>query len=536
MSKLLLPILLTFLFTACFREPVYPTLLTEADSAFVRGDYAEADSLLALYDSLTAQTGKQEATATAVGNYRLLLDLEKRFVRDELTEHDFSAADSLCRYYNHRGTTEKHARALIFLGDIYHYGGDNPSALNCYLQAENFAKQTGNTLLQAWACQQIGDIYFDQRMLDDCKAYYRRFYQTAEARRDTLRMAHASQRMGRVYTIEDNVDSALFYYYKGLELSENLPTTFVFSPYLKSNLSDIFIQIGEYDKARELMAKDSINMYNWACLYYGQHKLDSAIYFLQQSLGLYNIQVDVECLEMLADVYSKEGAYRQSNEYFVQLRQADDSLIVISQKEEIRKTQAQFNYSLIKQERDRLSGKNVFLVWVSIIFGIALIAFASPAIKKRIQEYRETKRVRERLRQQEMNGVLKKGTQETEDLKDMVADKVAAFKQTRLYRQLHRQLPGVTDYKLTDNDWQQLAIALDDVYDHFTSRLLAMYDFTSSDLKICYLIKADVPNKDIALLINKTASGVSHAKTRLWKKMGAVSEKCENLEVFIKKL
>ena len=66
--------------------------------------------------------------------------------------------------------------------------------------------------------------------------------------------------------------------------------------------------------------------------------------------------------------------------------------------------------------------------------------------------------------------------------------------------------------------------------------LLAMYHFTSSDLKMCYLIKAEVPNKDIALLMNKTASGVSHAKTRLWKKMGVAPERCESLDVFIKNL
>ena len=529
MRRILLPCLLALLFASCLREPVYPTLLTEADSAFVQGDYGLADSLLAAF-------GDREDEA--VRAYHQYLGLTQKYVRDRLTDQDFSLADSLARLYNKRGTREKHARTLLFLGDIYRFSGDNPSALNCYLQVEGLAKQTGSLIHDAWAIQAIGDTYFDQRMLDDCKAYYRRFYQVAEARHDTLRMAHASQRMGRVYTIEDNVDSTLFYYYKGLELSEHLPETIAFEPYLKSNLSDIFIQIEEYDKAEELLAKDSLNMYNWACFYYAQHKVDSAAYYLQQSLGLYNIQVDVECLEMLADMYSKEGAYRLSNEYYAQLRKAEDSLKVISQEEETWRINAQYNYNLIKQERDQLSRKNALLVWLCATAVAALIALAvfGPVIKKRIREYRETKHVRERLRLQEMEGVLRKGMQEADAQTETVVDELAAFKETRLYRLLHRQLLGESAYKLTDDDWQQLATTLDDIYDHFTSRLLAMYHFTSSDLKMCYLIKAEVPNKDIALLMNKTASGVSHAKTRLWKNMGVAPERCESLDVFIKNL
>ena len=86
-------------------------------------------------------------------------------------------------------------------------------------------------------------------MLDECKAYYRRFYQIAETRCDTLRMAHASQRMGLVSTIENNIDSIIFYYKQAISFGQQLPQKADIVTVTKANLCDIYIQLEEFDEA-----------------------------------------------------------------------------------------------------------------------------------------------------------------------------------------------------------------------------------------------------------------------------------------------
>ena len=560
-------LMLLLLLTACYRKPVYPTMLTEADSAYVQGDYSLADSLLAVFD------GQEDE---AVRAYHQYLGLTQKYVRDRLTDQDFSLADSLARLYNKRGTREKHARTLLFLGDIYRFSGDNPSALNCYLQAEALAKQTASLIHDAWAIQAIGDVYFDQRMLDDCKAYYRRFYQIAEARHDTLRMAHASQRMGRVYTIEDNVDSTIFYYVQATTLGNTIGRN-DFATYSNSRLADIYIQIKEYDKAAGLMEKDSMNMYNWACYYYDQHIVDSAAYYLQQSLGLYNIQVDVECLEMLADMYSKDGAYRLSNEYYAQLSKAEDSLKVISQEEETWRINAQYNYNKIKQERDSLSERQRRTLFSLGGLG-ALFLFFTVLTVIYIKCYRKRKErelMRERLFRQQEERQLKQSTLQIEENKRRIASLQSSLKEaqqrndqleanrlkveTELLSLKNQQIENArqqerlklgefvksdlycklkpsdksTPQKLNEAEWLQLANTIDDIYDQFTSRLTALAKFSADDLKVCYLIKIGVQPADIASLLFVSKSAITQKRTRMWKKLKGEAGSATQFDEFI---
>ena len=61
-------IVLLTLTTACRHEPAYPTLLVEADSAFVLGDYRCADSLLAAFDQQTVKTERRQFCSNSYAN------------------------------------------------------------------------------------------------------------------------------------------------------------------------------------------------------------------------------------------------------------------------------------------------------------------------------------------------------------------------------------------------------------------------------------------------------------------------------------
>lgn len=545
MRRYLFPLLLILLFTSCRREPTYPTLLTEADSAYVRGDYDLADSLLVEFDSrgsLQRDDDHQGAQWCNQGDegimaYRQYLGLTQKFVRDELTDQDFSLADSLCRVYDRKGTREIHARTLLFLGDVYKLS-DYPSALNCYLQAESLAKQTGNTLLQAWACQQIGDIYFDQRMLDDSKVYYRRFYLIAETRRDTLRMAHASQRMGRVYTIESNIDSTIWSYNSAASLGDSIGQE-DFASYSHARLADVYIQIKEFDKAKKLMSRDTLNMFNWACYYYEQHDADSAIYYLSKLLPLYDVRVKAECLSMLADIYSTEGDFRRANEYFMLLREAEDSVKTLSQENETRRIFAQYNYDTIKQERDRMAERqkrSTFIIVASIVL-LFVVCIVSYIVIRRLNAQKEHESIKANILSRELDVMAeqKKNSELKEASLQRKAILIEEFRSSPLYRRLTRQ-DTAREYKLTEEEWQKLEQTVDVIYGHFTSRLMALTNMSITELRICYLIKLNIPVSDIALLLNKTVGAVSHARGRLWKNITGEQPSAYKMDNYLKQM
>lgn len=118
---------------------------------------------------------------------------------------------------------------------------DNPSAIDCCLKAESIARRHADRLMESWACQDMGDIYFNQRMLDECKSYYRRYADISLQRHDTLRVAIAMQRMGRVYTIENNIDSVLACYQQCIGLSEHIGRSDIVSVGV-TNLCDIYFK------------------------------------------------------------------------------------------------------------------------------------------------------------------------------------------------------------------------------------------------------------------------------------------------------
>lgn len=545
---------------ACSRSPKQPQLLVQADSAFVAADYVLADSLLAAFDSLSlaATSPSDSRPQLSDGHYRLLLDLEQKFVRDDLTEADFSAADSLVRYYNNKGTREEQARALIFLGDAYSIAGDNPSALNCYLEAEHIGQQTGSIILQVWTAQSIGDEYFDQRMLDDCKKYYRRQFHLSVSSRDTLRMAHAHQRMGRVYTIENNVDSALFCYQQAQILGDILNRS-DFVDISKSLLADIYIQIDEFEKAKKLMSYDQLNDENWAYWHLGQHHLDSASFYFKQMLGLYGPYAQTEYLRKLAQLEEQRGNLLQALSFYSQYANAEDSLKVQSRVEDTRRVNAQYNYNTIKDERDKLARFLRYRTSMALLCGFVMFVLIVVLIyfNRRLKVQKELHATRARLLDKEKKSILKdtelaklKSYEIQNDLKERLILteqklenakkeqkklKIEEFRSSRLFQLLNHQKTD-EPYKLSTHDWKLLAETVDGIYEHFTNRILSIAPLTFNELCICYLIKMNIPVSDIALLLNKTPSAISHARSRMCIKLLKKSGSADEMDDFLRKL
>ena len=548
------------LLSSCGGEANYSPLLVEADSALMRGCYDIADSLLATYDK------SQKSDEESERMYRELLRLTRAYIDNKLDVADITAVDSLFYYYDDYDTPDKQIKTLLFLADLYKVSGDYPSALNNYLLAKNLASECSNTVLQCWANQDIGDLYLDQKMFDECQEYYRQFYQIAESCHDTLRIAHASQRMGLVCTINNEIDSIAFYYKKAMSYGRYYPSAHNTVEKSRQNLCDIYIQIGEYNKALALMSRDEADIPNWAYWHWGQNHVDSAAYYFKTLLELNpskKLQTKAEYLRILVQIEKQRGNIMGTLAYYDDLVAIEDSMKICSQTEEMRKVNAQYNFNAIKQERDHMAERHqtmrmaillIFLVTIILLVTAINIWNSYKRRKERELTYekvlRQRKEAQYRQSQEQIQENLMRIEQlvqqleearhhndaertkilelETERLtvqnkdiettlrrKDYIRQK---FETSELYMYL-KMHDGGDDYRLSDADWKQLCTYMDDIYDHLTSRLLSLVNLSQTELRVCCLIKLGLTPVRIASLLCVTTSAISKVRSRLYQKL-----------------
>ena len=548
----------------------YPKELVQADSLLLRGDYHAADSLLAVYDA-------NASTRKSAQMYRQLLQMGRLFVDGNLTDANFSMVDSLCRYYDYWYTQDEYAQSLCFLGEVYRVSGDNPSALDAFLKGVKVAKDCGNSYVQGWLYKEIGDVYFDQRMLDDCTNYYRRYYDLAVSHRDTLRMALGADRMGKVFTIYNNVDSTVAYYEKAISLTQHTTHPENIIPYSKYSLSDIYIQIEEFDKAKALMPRDSLNDANWAYWHLSQNHTDSAIYYFKRFNTRYGLPAHRSAYYYLAQLEESKGNVVQSQFYYKTIPAIDDSIIAQSQVEQTKRINAQFNVNLIKKERDDMAHRsNVLLSILSFVLLFVLLGVAiGYLVWKYYRQKKNAELAHERLLRKEEERIRHQSVRQIEENKQKIAqleqqlaearqrndieaaDRIRLdaelltaenqsieatqrrreyalkeFQKTDIYMKLKLHA-GEEDVRMSEDEWQQLAQHLDGIYDDFTHRLLVLVNMTDVELKACYLLKLDVSPIMMSTLLCRSKSAVTMLRKRLYEKITHKDGTAKQLDEFI---
>lgn len=545
------------LVSSCLWESSYPSELIQADSMLMKGYYQKTDSLLALYDK-TNQNGHE-----VFQHYRELLRMGRKFADEELTDSDFSIVDSLCRYYYDYNIQDKYGKALCFLGEIYRVSGDYPSALNTFMKATQVAERCGDDYLMVWLSQRKGDIYFNQRMLEDCISHYRRYYALSVSHKDTLRMALAAFRMGKVFTIRNEVDSIIAYYKKSIELGKHTSHPGNIVPYALFSLSDIYIQTEEFEKAEAIMPHDDHNDMNWAYWHLGQNHVDSAIYYFERLGTRYGYGAHEVTIRYLAQLEERRGNIQKALSYYRVLPAITDTLRQQSQVIETKKVYAQYNQNLIREERDKTIQQNnvlkysLLIVLLIVLFGFILGYY----VWNYYRQKKDNEIIHERLLRKEKEAQfrhsedqIKKNNETIATLKKQLAEArqtndthfieklqldtelltienqnikkaqqrqnylLAEFKMSPLYQQITQQTVN-KPYHPSEKEWKELADRIDDIYPDFTQRLYALAILSDLELKTCYLIKIGISPRTISSMLYKSKTAISMIRLRLYKKI-----------------
>lgn len=526
-----------------------------------------SDSSLAILDNITSPEKLSEKEYAA---YCLLLTqaLDKNYYI-----HD---SDSLImiatNYYEKHNDLLPLALSYYYAGRVYSEMHDALQAQQYYLKALALGESLNLPELLIKINNNLGTLYSYQDIYEMALPLYKKTLSFLEKTNDSTNISFALRNIARVYTETQKLDSAIYYYQQAIKMAT--PQS-LFS--LQNDLGSLYLKTGRYKEAyNNIQAaiqscndpKISHSLYlSLGEYYYKTTQYDSAQYYLNYSLQSPITYTQAGSLYFLALIEKEKLDFKSYLKFWEQYEQLRDSIDHDSHFENIRIAQSMFNYQRIADEKNKYeqeATRRMIIIYqiLIIITALSIISFfffkreqqkkkrlldLKEKLYKQSLEYLEENKKKIALLEQELSsgqetiGDVKRQLFETKKLMLEMENRQISLKhdtmhlveqdlrKSTLYTKLHQ-----TEEKMSDSEWSELFLLVDATYPNFKKGLLELCSRISlEELRICYLVKIEIPVKRIAILMNITSSGVSQCRRRLYKKLTKEAENAEKFDSFI---
>ena len=564
MKHLLLYLLLacTLILPGACTHPTTPPVLLCADSLAS----ANPDSAQALLASL-AEGMKQEPQAVQM-YYRLLCIKAKD--KAYITHTSDSAILSVVEYYEREGDKKHLPEAYYYAGRVYRDLGDAPQATEYFYKAGEAIEKWMDYDLAGRIHTQIGTLYLYQDIYDKALPEFHLSYHYNTINKDSNSIVYNLRDIGRAYTTLEKPDSAILYYKKAIELAERIKNKRL-EQMVWSELCGYYTTIGLMDEAAQgfihLKYKEKEPyMATLADYYLHIHNLDSAYYYyylLSKSNNYIQKQASYKGLGKIARI---KKDYKKSLAYFDKYQEYSDSIFQQTQTETVRKINALYNYQLKEKENNRLEKqkKNIYIflfISTTIFLIISFIYYIS--YQNRKEQLNKLRRIQEELYKQSQKYIeennktietLKEKLHETENTKDqlkhelLIAQKelleknneqiqakqnmyekgIEVLKRSEIYKRFFKE-----ENKLNSDEWNKLIHIIEQIFPSFIERLQELYPMSEQEIRICLLIKIEIPLGQIALILMRGKQAITSIRKRLYKKVFKQEGKAEDWDIFI---
>lgn len=362
--------------------------------------------------------------------------------------------------------------------------------------------------------------------------------------------------LGSAYMAIAKPDSAQYYYKEALKEGKRNQNIYMKSSIYKA-LSTIEAQKGDYPSAFEYAEKsfaleDSIKEKTRTeaigkihALYNYRHTEEE-----NQQLLLKSQQTQIYIYLLIIAVLLIAGIY------FNQKRLAQEQIDRLSQQKEEQEKYSQDRLNknrneiqeiqkLLQQAKAEKEEKNSSLIQAQTELQQIpqLKARLTEAEEKAYLTMAEEKLLKARLTETEEK--LLKVQQESLELENRLiklkeCEKIIQkdrFEKTSIYKHFHEAALENGSKKIKEEDWISLVEEIDKAYNDFTDRLKTLYpSITPHELRMCYLIKANIAPSGMAKILCKSASGVSNGRARLYQKISKQDGNGEMLDKLISDL
>lgn len=345
------------------------------------------------------------------------------------------------------------------------------------------------------------------------------------------------------YYFQAKFDSALYYgnaAYKAA-LEDSLPGQL---RYIYTDLGSVYKEIGEYEKALDYInrsiamrpLKDSIaimGLYAIKLDLFGRlGQYDSAHHYFEKSVVSSSLATQVDAYNYMAQTYYRMGrpaeAYPmllQSMELADTVRKQHHTAEAIALQELYRHEQLSVeNLYWRSQAAERQSNVYLMTILTLLLFWAASgIYFIYRRNRRRLEMQRN-----QLAHQQEELHLQRKASSESLQRMAELEQKEAKLKETffrRLNQRIVQEIESGGNIILSDDDWEDIVVNADIIFDGFTKRLQQAYPaLNKDDLRYCCMVKMQLSQSEMSQIMHLEKDSVKKRLKRIRvEKMGADS-------------
>lgn len=508
-TPLLIIVLASVLLTACHHsgDDYYYHELNKIDHRNNR-DLARRE--------LAQLKGQTDNCADYVRQYHRLVELEMNQASPKLD--DLMSTLDVVKFYEETHDRKKLIRSYIIAGTIAANCNDGPRALTYYHKAEALLTDGKDPERQKQLDAKMARLLLHQNMPEAAIKYGRRILQHCEQDRDTAGMIQALRYISESYREEHVPHNILTPLHEAYDLAQRA--------HLYPEQTELMLDIGRYycDRGHYPAAQryvmplrnKSLDSKRYQAdvllsqIYYHTGKTDSALYFGQRVLKEGNAASKRDAHEILAHIAIQQGRREEAEEHFSLYKELNDELNYIANNEAIAQADAFYHNQRQEQENAQLKADNSFKQNI-IITGTALVAILVVLFATYIQRHRR--------RQELMEMRIEHLQQLKKDFAKTNAEEIKRAEQTIESSNIWQRLATLPDHEHpTDDDWQQLAEAVDEAYEGFTGRLMHLCHHSIHELHVSLLLKAGFEPVRISTLTLRSKAAISTVRSRLYEK------------------
>jgi tetratricopeptide (TPR) repeat protein len=536
---------------------------------------ANPDSALVILKEMEKDMGSNQISKTLSEKQYALWCLLLTQAKDKNNIQQTS--NSLIRvavdYFEKKNDKPHLMKAYYYNAVIHHDMGDSPQAQEYYLKALDASKESADHAMLGRIYANLGLMYNYQNLLEESKACQKRAVEHFSTANDSVNIGIAWRNIGRIYSKNGALDSAVVYYSKAIPF-----LTKQNSPSIYNEIGGIYKRMGLYPKAFKYIdsalvslteKNNALTVYcNLGDIYRQTEQHDSAYYYLSLCLTSPNIHTKAGANLSLSLLEEKNKNWEANARYQKQYRLLQDSINRTERTENLQHIQSLYDYEQVENERVYHKIKrhqktiyiNILTIGFALFFGIVFLYYQR---RKRLykEQLDKEKRIQEQ-KEKQSNSVIKEKEEEIRKLIELSKQKsdkqkeelairqqilenevVHDKKNISLRKQLNREFKKSSFWQSlvsgknipTEGEWVELNSWMEQIYPGM-AHYLEHAKIDDENVRLCYLLKTGLHDKQIGVLLNLSSTALSKRKSRLHQKLTNEKESAKGLNLFLNEM
>ena len=399
------------------------------------------------------------------------------------------------------------------LGDLYTKLTDTERALDFSLRALRVAEESELDELLGVSLSDVGLIYSELKDYDKALDYLERCRQVFQRSGLKDLEVRALANVASIYTVQGKLDAALDYGLRAMTIYEALADRRGLAAML-TNLSNIYEQQGEFSAALEYSRKafdlfqylnnpegECQTLINTSILYQTTGEHNNALYILEQGLRVAIREkftvLEYECHQLLSVSLEQLGDATRALRHLRAYTSIREKIEGEERRKGIKDLQAKFDLEQTEKEREIYRLRNEQLELANTHQNAELTSLSMRLVEK---------------------------SRFINDIK-LAIEKIAPSVSEDIGSVLNQVLRKIKQQASSKEDWQAFEEQFRKVHHGFIQKLSQTYPtLTSTELKVCALIRTGLSSSEIASLLHVTKRNIDTHRYRLRKKLDIGTE------------